>query len=331
MRKINWTKIKADAVLITNPKNVRHFTNLKASLAYVIVDKKKTTLFADSRYFENANKVFKGEVILFKNLSQVKEALKGYNTVAFESDYVSVMSKDSLDKIHDNLVPINGQELRIVKSEQDIKDLKKAVSITKKVMKWASEQMKPGMTERELSRMVIFKLDEMGSETLDYDPIIAGGPNSSKPHAIPSSRKFKEGDTVMFDFAAVINGFTADLTRNYYIGKNKHPEIEKIRKIVKKAQLAGIKAVKPGVTGAQIDKICRDIITEAGYGDKFGHGTGHGLGRDVHELPNVGPSSNIKFKPGHVITVEPGIYIPGLGGIRIEDDILVTKDGHKVL
>ena len=331
MNKIDWRKVKADAIIINNPKNVRHFTNLNASLAYVIIDKKKPTLFADSRYFEVANEVFDGEVVLFKKINQIKDALSRYKTVAFEKDFVTVSQYETFSKLHKNLVGIIGSELRMVKDEAAIKSLIKAVSITKKVMLWASKEMKVGMTETELARKVKYKLSELGSEKLDYEPIIGSGPNSSKPHHKPMNRKFKNGDTVMFDFAAVIDGYTADITRNYYVGSKKNDEIEKIRKIVSKSQKEGIKAVKPGMTGSQIDKICRDIIVKAGYGKNFGHGTGHGLGRDVHELPNVSPFAKTKFKEGHVITIEPAIYIPGLGGIRIEDDILVTKDGYKIL
>ncbi|MCK5807043.1 MAG: aminopeptidase P family protein [Mycoplasmataceae bacterium] len=328
---INWEKAGYQAILITNPKNIRHLTNLNASFGFVVITKEKTVLFADSRYILEAKRVYKnGEVILFKGMKQIEEYLQPFETVAIEYDFVPVAQKKAYRKIIKNITGINGQELRIIKSESDIASMKKAVNITKEVMQWASEQLKEGITEREISRMVVFKLNELGSEDLDYQPIVAFGENSAKPHAKPSMKKLEKGQTIMFDFAAVIDGFTADLTRNYSFGEVDE-EIKKIDALVRKAQLAGIAAVKPGVTGADIDKICRDIIKEAGYGENFGHGTGHGLGRDVHELPNVGPASDIVFEPGHILTVEPGIYIEGKGGIRWEDDILVTKDGHEVL
>ncbi len=332
MKKINWRAVKANAILISNPKNIRHFTGLDASFGFVIIDKKKVTLLVDGRYFEVASKTSQAdEVILFTGFKSLKEILKKYEKVAVEGDFVTLEWKKHFSKLHENIVEINGQSLRMVKSESDIKNLKKAVLITKKVMKWASTQLKPGVTELEISIKIENKLREMGSEPFDYMPIVSSGPNSALPHHHPSNRKMKDGETVMFDFAAVINGFTADITRNYTVGKQKNPEINKIKRIVRKSQKAGIEAVKPGITGRKIDEICRKVIEDAGYGEYFIHGTGHGLGRDVHELPNVNKSSLVKFKPGHVITIEPGIYLPDVGGIRIEDDILVTEEGYKVL
>ena len=331
MKNINWENASYQAILITNPKNIRDITNLNASFAFVILTKEKTVLFADSRYILEAKRVYKdGEIILYKGMKQIEEYLKPFETVAIEYDFVPVAQKKAYRKIIKNITGINGQELRIIKSDSDIKSMRKAVDITKEVMQWASEQLVEGITEREISRKVVFKLNELGSEDLDYQPIVAFGENSAKPHAKPSMKKLEKGQTIMFDFAAVIDGFTADLTRNYSFGEVDE-EIKKIDALVRKAQLAGIAAVKPGVKGSEIDKICRDIIKEAGYGENFGHGTGHGLGRDVHELPNVGPASDIPFEAGNIITVEPGIYIEGKGGIRWEDDILVTKDGHEVL
>ena len=331
MRKIDWKQINAEALLITNPKNIRHFTNLNASLAFLLIKKDSRTLFTDSRYFEVAKEVYDGEVKLFKNMEQLEKEIKGIESLAIESDFITINQVKIYKKMIKNLVYINGQKLRMIKQKDEIDNLREAIKITKDVMEWASKKLKPGLTEKELSIMVVSELKRRGSEDLDYQPIIAGGENSSKPHAKPSERKFKNGDTVMFDFAAVINGYTADLTRNYSIGKITNKEIIKIKEIVKKSQMAGIKAVKPGIIGSEIDKICREIIEKEGYGSMFGHGTGHGLGRDVHEFPNVGPSSDIKFVEGNVITVEPGIYLPGIGGIRIEDDILVTKDGFEIL
>ncbi|NQZ65727.1 MAG: aminopeptidase P family protein [Mycoplasmatales bacterium] len=332
MKKIDWKKINADAILLANPKNIRHFSGLAATFGFVIIDKEKVVLFADGRYFEIASKTsFADEVILLKGIDDVKSHLEKYSSVAIEGDYVTLEMKKQFSKLHNNLVEINGQSLRMVKSDSDIESLKKATSITKKVMKWISEQLKPGMTEIEVSILIETELRRLGSEPFDYMPIVSSGPNSALPHHHPSNRVMQEGETVMFDFAAVVDGFTADITRNYSVGELKDPEIKKIKEIVRKSQEAGIAAVKPGVTGKEIDEICRKVIEEAGYGDKFIHSTGHGLGRDVHELPNVSKFSITKFEPGHVITVEPGIYLPGIGGIRIEDDILVTENGYEIL
>ncbi len=332
MKNIDWKKLGVEAILITNPKNIRHFTNLNVSFGFVIITPKTKTLLVDGRYYEVAKNSFKtGKTILYKGDKTIKPLLKDFKKLGYEADFVTVKFKNIFEKWNKNLVEINGQELRIIKDDFAIKSLKKAIKITEKVMKWAAKKCVPGITEKEVARHIVFKLKEMGSEDLDYQPIVASGPNSSLPHAHPSDRKMEKGETVMFDFAAVINGYTADITRNYAVGKLKDLEIIKIKKIVKKSQMAGIKKIKPGVTGAEIDAICRKVIVDAGYGDKFIHSTGHGLGRDVHELPYVSKKSKTPFKKGNVITIEPGIYLEGRGGIRIEDDVLVTKKSYKIL
>lgn len=331
MKNINWEKVNAEGILLTNPKNIRHFTNVQVSTGFVVVTKETTKLIVDSRYFEVANKIFKGEVVLFKSIETVKEIVSGFKNLAIEADFVTVQMQGVIEKMNPNLVNINGAELRIVKDEEDLTSLREAVKITKQVMEEASKELKPGKTEKEIERFVINKLYEYGSEELDYWPIIISGPNSSMPHGKAGNRVLEQGDTVMFDFAAVINGFTADITRNYAVGEIIDEELIKIYDIVKRSQEAGIKVVRPGIKASEIDKACRDLIQEEGYGEFFNHSTGHGLGRDVHELPVVSPKSEDILQPGHVITVEPAIYIPGKGGIRIEDDILVTKDGYEIL
>lgn len=242
MRKINWNNIDASSILISNPKNIRHFTNLKTSFGFVLITKEETILFADSRYFELANKVFDGKVVLYKGKDTLKEYTKSLESMAIEKDFVTLEMFEFFKELNSNVKTINGQSLRMVKSKEDIASLQKAVDITKRVMQWASEQMKVGMTEKELSILVSSKLATEGSEELDYAPIIAGGPNSSKPHAEPGDRKFQEGDTVMFDFAAVVDGFTADLTRNYSIGTLTNKELIKIEEIVRRAKKAGTSA-----------------------------------------------------------------------------------------
>ena len=333
MNDINFKKLKLDGILITNPKNIRHFTGLKISFGFVVLTPKKITLFVDGRYIEIAKKIFKnGEIILYKDQETIKQFLSKFKKLGYEEDFVTIKFKKLFETWNSNLVPINGQELRIIKDQKAIESLKKAIKITKQVMKWAAlNLLKVGITEKEISRHVVFKLKELGSEDLEYQPIIASGPNSSLPHASPSDRKIQVGETIMFDFGAVINGYTADITRNYSIGKLKNIEIIKIKKIVKKSQMAGIKAIKPGITAKEIDAICRKVIIDEGYGNNFIHSTGHGLGRDVHELPFLNKNSNVSLKKGYVVTIEPGIYLEGIGGIRIEDDILVTENSYKIL
>lgn len=333
MKKINWDVIKADAILISNPKNIRQFTGLNASFGFVLLDRDNIILFVDGRYFEEANRIFKdGKVILFKNWETIRPYIKNYKTLGVESDYVTLDFFNKFKSIHENIVEISGQYLRKIKANHEIESLKKAVSITMKVMEKASKELSPGKTEKDIERFVVNELYNNGSEKITYWPIVISGVNSSKPHGQATNKKLVEGEMVMFDFAATIDGFTADITRCYKVpGADLDAELQKISGIVKEAQLAGIRAIKPGVKASEIDKICRDYIKEAGYEKFFIHSTGHGLGRDVHELPIISPTSNDILEVGNVITVEPAIYIPNLGGYRIEDDILVTKDGYEIL
>ena len=328
---IQWDEINSNTIIISNPKNIYHFTNVKCSLGYAIITKKETILFVDSRYIEMAQKTFlKGKVILLKNITTLIPFLDHTNSISIESDFVTLDSYNNFKKLNKEIIHVNGQKLREIKTQEEINNLNKAIKITKQVMEWASKQLKENITEKEIAWKIFCKLKKLGSEELDYPIIASFGVNTSLPHAEPSNKKLKDKENVMFDFGAVINGYTADITRNYFFGKvNK--EIVKIKQIVKKAQQKAIESIKPGILSSSIDKICRDIIKKEGYEKEFTHSTGHGLGRDVHELPNVNILSKTILKPGHVITVEPGIYIPNLGGIRIEDDILVTEKGYRIL
>ncbi len=325
-------KNKNQTILISNPKNIRHFTNLKCSFGFLLIkEEEEKILFVDSRYIEMAKKVFKeGKVILMKNILTIEKYIENIKTIFIESDFVTINQEKQFKKLNKEINYINGQKLRKIKTKENIRNLNKAIKITKKVMDWAFQNLYLGITEKEIANKIVYQLKKLGSEELDYPPIVSFGKNTSLPHAEPMKNKLKNNQNIMFDFGAVINGFTADITRNYFFGKV-DKEIIKIEKIVKEAQIKTIQKIKPGIKCANLDKICRKYIKEKGYEKYFQHATGHGLGRDVHEFPIISSNSNETLEEGNVITIEPGIYIPNLGGIRIEDDILVTKDGFKIL
>jgi Xaa-Pro aminopeptidase len=184
--------------------------------------------------------------------------------------------------------------------------------------------------ERELAAELEYQMMMLGSEKPAFETIVASGYRSAMPHGVASDKKVQKGDLITFDFGATVNGYVSDITRTVVVGKAS-PRQKKIYEIVLKAQLAGIKKVRAGLTGEQVDAVCRKIITRAGYGKNFGHGTGHGIGYFIHLGPRVSFLSKDKLKVNNVITIEPGIYLSGWGGVRIEDDVVVTKNGCKVL
>ena len=221
-------------------------------------------------------------------------------------------------------------DLRQVKTKEELEYLAKAEEIGDKAFAEFLKIVKPGMTELEAAAELEYLMKKEGAEDLSFNTIIASGLNSSMPHAIPGYKKLEEGDFVTCDFGCKYKGYCSDMTRTFVLGKASDKQKE-IYNVVLKAQLAGLAAVKAGVSGASVDKVARDIITEAGYGDCFGHGLGHSVGLFIHESPRLSPSDDTILKANMIETVEPGIYVPGFGGVRIEDMVVVTEDGCRNL
>ncbi|XP_023226485.1 uncharacterized protein LOC111627148 [Centruroides sculpturatus] len=258
-----------------------------------------------------------------------------YQRIGIEREYATFAEIEKIKAWFPSakIVPISAQKLRIVKTTREIKLIRRAALIALQALEKLKPHIKAGVSEKELDAKLEFFLRQGQADKSSFDAIIASGPRSALPHGRASQRVLAEGEFVTIDFGALYQGYACDITRNFHVGKVTNPELLRIEKVVREAQSQGIQAVKPGVKTSAIDKICRDYITEQGYGKYFVHSTGHGLGIDVHELPYVSNQSaqETELKPGMVITVEPGIYIPNLGGVRIEDDVLVTPGGHQVL
>lgn len=222
--------------------------------------------------------------------------------------------------------------LRMYKDEKEIEEMQFAAKIVDEAVAYVSDRIKPGMTEKELYNLLYTYMSQYPGFNTDEVIILAlGGPNSANPHGVSGDYAFAEGDIVLMDFCAYYHYYWSDITRCVFVGKVGHPELAKIYDIVLQANLAAIAAVKPGVKARDIDKAARDIITEAGYGELFLHRTGHGLGLSVHEEPYITSVNELVLEEGMTFTIEPGIYLEGIGGVRIEDDILVTKDGCRIL
>lgn len=332
MKTINWNEIDADAILIINPTNIRYFTKFDVSFGYLIITKSKNkmTLFLDKRYYVNEKHSFKIEKYEIK---KIYKYLTKFTSIAFESDFVSVDQKDiwtkNLKKA--NWVKCNSQKIRDKKDEIEIKSIDNAAKIAFKALNFVIKNIKSGMTEIEIKDMIEQKMLEYGSEEKAFSTIVASGTNGALPHFKPSDKKVKNGELITIDFGATINGYKSDITRTLKLGTIKNSKLQKIYDVVKEAQIEGIKSVKPNMKLSEVDKVCRNVIKKHGFEKYFVHSTGHGLGLDIHELPMVNATNNLKLEPGNVITIEPGIYIEKLGGVRIEDDILVTNDGYKIL
>jgi Xaa-Pro aminopeptidase len=222
------------------------------------------------------------------------------------------------------------ETLASVKEDGEIEDLQKAAEITDKAFIELLNEIKPGISERQVSARLSYIMKSLGSEGDSFDTIVASGVNGAKPHHKTSEKKLSQGEFVTIDFGAMYNGYHADVTRTFCLG-NADEKQKSIYHIVLKAQMLALEHIRAGVSGKSVDAVARDLITAEGYGDFFGHGLGHGLGLEIHAEPRLSPKYEEKLLLNQVVTVEPGIYIPGWGGVRIEDDVVVLRDGCRNL
>ncbi|AGJ90767.1 M24 family metallopeptidase [Mycoplasma putrefaciens] len=331
----------ADAIILYSPENRYWFSRFKSSLGYLIVTKKSTHLFLDGRYITAAKTSYKinKDIQLHhfsKNLKdEMNKVLKDNNVrkLAFESDWTYYkhyqLFKDNLFSDFD-LVAVDCSKIRIIKDQWEIENIKKACEITNQVFEAILDYIKPGITEKQLQRFADDKFLEFGAEKISFDTIIASGVNGSMPHAIPSEKVIENNELITIDMGCYYNGYCSDQTRTIALG-NPDPKLLEIYEIVYQAQTLGIDLVKAGQNAGEIHRQVASFIASKGYGQYFDHGLGHGIGVEVHEEPYESSQSQTILQENMTITVEPGIYIPGLGGVRIEDDVLVTKNGCEML
>jgi Xaa-Pro aminopeptidase len=331
-------ELKLDAFYITHIPNIRYITEFSGSSAFVIITKNTNFFLTDFRYKEQSAEQVKGFEISvnYKTTDELKKifAAEGFKRVGFESTHMSVHGLENLNKDFAGVefVPVAEriEKLTMIKTSTEVEMIKKAIAITDKTFAKMLETIKPGMKEKDVSAEISYWHKKYGADKDSFDPIVASGWRGCLPHGIATDKIIESGEMVTLDFGCIYNGFCSDLTRTISVG-NPSDEMKKIYNIVYESQMKAISFAKEGITSKELDSSARDFITENGYGEKFGHGLGHGLGIEVHEIPSVSQRMEMKLPEGVVVTIEPGIYVENLGGVRIEDDVLIQKNGCEVL
>jgi Xaa-Pro aminopeptidase len=336
-------KLKAEnleGMIFTDLDQIRYLTGFTGSAGLCVITTRKADFFTDSRYTVQAGQQVKGARVhtvrgaLIGGLKDFPH-LNGRNRrLGFAGEHVTVAARRFLEQSLPDclLTPADSvvAELGWVKEKSELASIERAVQIADIAYERILNLVAPGVRERELAAELEYQMIMLGSEKPPFRTIVASGHRSAMPHGVASGRKLKKGDFVTFDFGAEVDGYCSDITRTIVLGRATSRQ-KRIYNIVLRAQVAGIRKIRPGVTGVAVDAACRGIITRAGFGKNFGHGTGHGIGFCVHSGPRVSSVSKDKLKANNVITIEPGIYINGWGGVRIEDDVVVTRTGARVL
>lgn len=333
---------RVDAFLVTKMENVRYLSGFTGSTAVLLVTQRGGVFLTDSRYATQSETEVSGfSVRILRRGETMMERIarlirtRRYHRVGFESGDLRVGVFQTLRKALGtiSLVPMRPgvEALRMVKRSQEIDELEVAIRRAEQAFKRVKKQIRPGRGEDEIALAMEYSMRKNGAARAAFDTIVASGVRSAMPHGIASSKKIAGGDLLIVDFGAESNGYFSDMTRTLYVGRRLSGEKKAIFDVVRAAQEAAIAVVRPGIPFGEIDRAARGLINKAGYAPFFGHGTGHGIGLEVHELPGVTPGNETLVQEGMVFTIEPGVYLPGLGGVRIEDMVLATGDGCRLL
>jgi Xaa-Pro aminopeptidase len=328
-----------ESFLISNPFNRRYISGFTGSAGLALITASEAILITDFRYLTQV-KEQAPHMTLVQHTGSIfgtvaKECQKlGIKKLAFEQDHLTFAEamklKEALGEIQTE--PVSGivEELRMIKDTEELEIIREAASIVDRTFATIVQELKPGMKEQEVALRIEVLMREMGASSSSFETIVASGKRSALPHGTASNKKLDKGDLVTLDFGAYYKGYASDITRTVMLGKPNEKQKE-IYDIVLEANKQTVSAVRSGMTGREADAIARDYIKKHGYGDNFGHGTGHGLGLEVHEAPRLSALGDTVLAPGMVVTVEPGIYLPDFGGVRIEDDVIVTESGNEVI
>ncbi len=337
-------ELKLDGLLLTHPPDLSYLTNFTGEDSIGLITPKGLHFVTDFRYQEQiaieagwvdvAIREGRMEETLAKTIAAAKAKRVGFEVNFATVGQISALEKQ-LKEINANVELVGIENvmvnIRKVKDDHEIDLIRKSAAIAEEAFDAIREHIKPGVTENYLAGLMGLELRSRGASGSSFPVIMAAGANSSLPHYRPNETLVQKDQPLLIDWGALYKGYCSDLTRTLMVGRA--PEkIKKIYKVVEEAQAAAIAFLRPGVTTMQADTVARDVITRAGFGEFFGHGLGHGIGRDIHELPTLRKTGGEEeLRPGMVVTVEPGIYLPGVGGVRIEDDVLITHSGCEVL
>ena len=332
-----------DAILVTNPTNVYYLTHMSCDpherLLMVVIQKNKVSMLVPAMEYENAKRSVDKSIEIVKYLDTedgymlLMNKVGKLKIVGIEKEHLVVDRLERRAKIFGieecGRIEEDIKDMRKYKSSSELEKMRVAASLADKAISIAKENLKEGITELELKAIIEFEMKKY-AKAMSFDTIVLFGKNAADPHGESGMTKLQKGDLALFDLGVYYEGYASDETRTLKFGQISE-EAEKIYETVKRANMEAIKFAKPGVKFSEVDKVARDIIKEAGYGEYFTHRLGHGLGLDVHEYPDVSEKTDDKLEENMVFTIEPGIYVPGIAGVRIEDDVVVTKEGCEVL
>lgn len=332
-----------DGFLITQPENRRYLSGFTGSSGILIITLERQAIATDSRYYEQVRQqcpdwelIEAGYDFVGNMLETLRQFELGARRVGFETGHITVAMLNNWERaLKGRLVLVDTEgfveTLRMQKDEAELAIIKKAVTVADGALVHVTQWMRPGMTEREVAWELESYMRTHGASALSFEPIVASGPNSAMPHARPTDRVLQAGEPVTMDFGCIVDGYCSDLTRTICLGEPADDKYLLIWNTVLKAQEVAEDGARAGMTGEQVDKLAREVISEAGFGDYFGHGLGHGVGLAIHESPRYSFTYPHEIPNRAVMTVEPGIYIPGWGGVRIEDMAVVRNGTLEIL
>jgi Xaa-Pro aminopeptidase len=329
-------KNNTNALFINKPEDRYYLSGFSGSNAFLLYTSENTYLITDFRYIEQAKDESPDYQVVRYNRDDLYEiindllAKESINQLTFDSSAITYeMFQEMSEKLKVTLKSEKSlvKDIRSIKDEEEIATIKKAQSISEKAFEQLLSIIKPGITERELSVELEYNMLKLGASKLAFPSIVASGVRSALPHGRATDKVVEHGDFITFDFGAYYNGYCSDMTRTIVVAECSNKQKE-VYNTVLKAQLEALAAIKVGVNGKDLDNVAREVITKAGYGEYFGHGLGHGVGKVVHEAPSASPLSKDILQENQLLTIEPGIYIPNWGGVRIEDLVVIKEDGH---
>ncbi len=336
-----FCELRADAVLVSHPVNIRYLCGFSGSAGLLLVDPTQATLFTDSRYtFQAREEVSEARVRIAKNgivpaAGDLLRRQRGRPIVGYSASHLTVAQKEALQTAAGSRVrwlkdASVVERLRAVKDREELVRMREAAELISQVYRRALPLIKPGISELELAGKMEFTMKQLGASGPCFDTIVASGARSAWAHARPTSKPLRESELVIMDHGAILRGYCSDLTRTVFLGRAPQ-KVRRLYSAVLEAQQAAKEAIRPGVTAGEVDAAARGALRRQGFAKYFTHSTGHGLGLEVHEMPRLGSGEKFVLQEGMVVTVEPGVYVEGLGGIRIEDDVVVTAGGSITL